>query len=282
MNARSLIAVLVATLVAIGVGLSALPDGPRDEPGHGLVSLHPSITDTLVAIGATDQLVGRSDYCGNPAVAEVPAVGTSLTPNLEAIVGLHPARILVEGSAGARVDQLAKLGAHEVLPWLTLDETATSIRRLGELSGHEAEAETLAKRFETRLGTPAPADAPRVLLVLSLENGGPVWFLKRNSLHGSALEAAGYANAVAEDVEGPPTLSLERLLELDPDAIVLLVPESADDAVIAEAKSGFEALDPLTAPGRGQLHTLAGAWLGTGPEILDFADALEALPITAK
>lgn len=280
MSGRTLLALLLGTLLASGAALwwAGQPGAARE--GRGIVSLHPSITDTLVAIGAAEALVGRSDYCANPAVQAVPALGTSLTPHLEAIAAASPARVLVEGSGGARTDLLTPLAPVEVLPWLTAEEAARSIRRLGSLTKQEPQAEALAVAFEERLTTPAPTDGPRVLLVLSVERGGPVWFLKRNSLHGAALHAAGFRNAVDEDVSGAPTLSLEALIAADPDAIVFLVPSDAPEAVIEETRGMLAAITPLTAPTRGQVHALRGSWLGTGPEVLDLVEALAALPIS--
>jgi ABC-type Fe3+-hydroxamate transport system substrate-binding protein len=279
MSGRTLLALLLGTLLASGVALwwASQPAAPRS--GTGLVSLHPSITDTLVALGAAEDLVGRSDYCTNPAIQQAPALGTSLTPNLEAIAAAGPAKVLVEGSGGARTDLIAPLAPLEVLPWLTAEEAARSIRRLGALTAREPQAEALARDFEERLTTPPPDGAPRVLLVLSMERGGPVWFLKRNSLHGAALHAAGLRNAVDEDIATTPTLSLEALIALDPDVIVFLVPSDAPETAVEATRTAFADLTPLGAPRRGQVHALRGDWLGTGPEILAFVDALAALPI---
>lgn len=243
--------------------------------------MHPSLTATLVELEATDALLARSDYCSDPEVQDLPSVGSSLGPNLEAIAGLQPRLVLVDGSAGAKVDQLAGVAPIEVFPWLTLEEVVTSIRRLGELTGRAEAGNALADRFESRLGVPRP-DGPRVLLAMSVERGGPVWFLRRNSLHGAALRAAGYQNAVEMDVAGPPTLSLERLIAIDPDAVVFVLPPGASAEDEAAAARQLDAIEPLTAPGRGQVHVLSGNWLGTGPEVLAFADALEALPIAPK
>ena len=62
-----------------------------------ILSLDPTLTESMFAIGAGDLLVGRSDYCKRPeAAAPLPTFGTSLTPNLEAIARLKPDRILVK------------------------------------------------------------------------------------------------------------------------------------------------------------------------------------------
>ncbi|MCO4745658.1 MAG: ABC transporter substrate-binding protein [Proteobacteria bacterium] len=275
MNRRTLLAILVATAVSIagGVWLAKPVEAPT---GTGLISLSPPLTETLIALGATDQLIGRSDYCLRPEVAHLPGLGTSLGPNLEAIVALNPGLILADASAGTRADLLEPLAPLELIDWLTLEEVAASVRKLGAITGTEPAAEELADRLLARLDVPIP-DGPSALVVLSLPSGGPVWFMKRNSMHGSALHAAGFVNAVNEDVSGPPNISLERLIKLDPDRIVFLLPESAQPEDVDSALAPLREL-PLSAMQNDRVHVLFGDYLGTGPRILDLVDALAALP----
>jgi ABC-type Fe3+-hydroxamate transport system substrate-binding protein len=214
----------LAEAAALGLALACRAQPPgRDGETPRIVSLAPAVTETLFAIGAGKQLVGVSDYCETPAEARSrPRLGTSITPNYEAIAGLRPTLIVSEKNAASRRRELEALAKTELLPWLTLPEIETGIRRLGQLTGHEARARELSAELVRRLDVREPQRGPRVLLVLG-EAGDEIWFIRRNSLHGSVLHAAGARNAVAEDVLGPPNLSAERLLELDPDAIVVLV-----------------------------------------------------------
>ena len=212
----------LATAAALALACRAQPPGGNGGAPR-IVSLAPAVTETLFAIGAGNQLVGVSDYCDTPAEARSrPRLGTSITPNYEAIAGLRPTLIVSEKNAAGRKRELEALAKTELLPWLTLREIESGIRRLGQLTGQEAKARELAAELVQKLDVSEPARGPRVLLVLG-EAGDEIWFIRRNSLHGSVLHAAGARNAVAEDVLGPPNLSVERLLELDPDAIVVLV-----------------------------------------------------------
>lgn len=273
MNRRSLIVLAIAAVGALATGLLATLTFDRPA-GQGIVSLTPAITDTLVAIGAADQIIGRSDWCSAPEVQDRTAVGSALTPNLELIAALHPAMVIVDGSGGARTDLLEPLAPLQVLPWLTIDEITSSIRKIGGLTGHESQADELAERLHTRLAVPAP-DGPKTLVVLSVERGGPVWFIKRNSLHGSAMHAAGLRNAVDEDVSGPPNLSYEALIALNPDQIVFLLPLEAQPEDFEDAVHAFDELTPLSAVQDQRIRAVAGDLLGTGPRILDLVDALE-------
>src|SRR5580658_10794683 len=92
---------------------------PRESSTHRVVSLSPSTTEALAAIGARDELVGRSRYCDwPPDVASVPAVGGFVDPNFEAIVALKPDLVTgARGPAGRQVsDRLEALGIATYFP----------------------------------------------------------------------------------------------------------------------------------------------------------------------
>lgn len=262
-----------------GLGLSVLSTGPRaGAAARRVVSLSPQITETVFALGAQAALVGRSDWCLLPEAARaLPGVGTALTPNLEAIVALAPSLLLAERMATAAPEALARLAPLETLPWLTVAEVVASVRRLGALL--EVDAAPLAARFAALDRPPTPG--PRCLVLLGVDElaKGQLWFVKRNSLHGAAIQAAGLTNAVDADVAGPPTLSVERLIALDPELIVVL---SADDALDPAGEeriiAAFHTLPVLSAVRTRRIGVLHGAaTLTSGPAILDLPEALASL-----
>jgi ABC-type Fe3+-hydroxamate transport system substrate-binding protein len=268
---RRLFGALLALLAP--ASLSACRRDPEKNSGARVVSLSPSITETLFAIGAGPDVVAISDYCDSPKEAlGLPRVGTSITPNYEAIARLRPKLILSEANVSARRRELAALAPTRLLPWLALDEITASMRELGRLVGHVDAASALAERLHARLDVPEPANGPRVLLLLGEGDARELWFVRRNSLHGAALRAAGARNAVAEDIQGPPQLSQERLLELDPDAIVVLTRPGQKKP---GAGSGFARLPTLQAVKNGRVSLLeTPEAFANGPRILGLADRL--------
>jgi len=278
MNRRTTITMLLATGVvgaagALGCSRRPAPTTPR------WLSLSPQITETAFALGAP--LVGVSSFCALPPEAKaLPSAGTALTPDLEAIVELGPTGILVEGAKSVDVARLSKLATVEALPWLTAPQVVASIRRMGALLGVEAEATALADRFAKTLGGEPADDAPRVLLALAGPDlgRGSLWYLQPESLHGRALAAAGFRNAAPGPVEGPPQMSLERLIELDPDIIFVLAAQPLDAAAQGRMASAFAEIEPLTAAREGRVHVLAGPEvLSTGPSILDLPARITAV-----
>ena len=249
---------------------------PPPAPGGGVVSLSPALTETLWALGAGEHQIGRSDFCDYPSeVLDLPAVGTSLGPNFEAIARLKPALILGEKGQTSHGEELAKIAGFEQLPWLSVAEMRASILSLGQRFSREQAATELLATLDRGLKVAPPPEGPRVLLLLGgSEAAGPHWFIRRNSVHGAALHAAGARNAVNRDIEGSAALSTEALLDLDPDVIVILTPrEDARDLV-----SAFVELDTLSAVRERRIAVLAGArYLRTGPSVADLAAEIKRL-----
>jgi iron complex transport system substrate-binding protein len=274
-NRRQLIGVLAAAAA------SCRRERAAPSAGRRIVSLSPGITDALFAIGVGSALVARSDYCDfPPEVMRLPRVGSSITPNYEAIARLEPTLIVSEDNAAARRRELEALAPTLLLPWLSLDEVARGIRELGRVTGVETSAAALAERLEQRLGVPAPEGAPQILLVIGSDTGriDDVWFIRKNSLQGAALHAAGAQNAVAEDVTGQPRLSLERLVALDPDGIIVLT--LRERPTHAELDP-YRKLETLRAVRENQLAVLVApeAYVN-GPRVLGFVERLA--PIVAR
>lgn len=231
------------------------------------------MTETLFAIGAGELVAGVTDYDDYPErVRALPRTGTILTPNYEAISGLSPTLIVGEAIAHAPHDRLAVIAPTKLLPWLTLEDVAASTRELGRLAGRVTEAEKLAVKIENELAAVPAADAPRLLVVMAGAPGrlAEIWFIKRNSLHGAALHAAGARNAVARDVPGAPTLSPEQVTQLDPDGVILLIADTAlTDAARDAHLTEWRAL-PLRAMRQGKIAVLHGPDLYVnGPRILN-------------
>jgi iron complex transport system substrate-binding protein len=277
-NRRNLLHVVALLLGAL------LSNCSRSSPSakeHGsparIVSLSPAITETLFAIGAGTSLVAVSDYSDYPdAARQLPHVGTSLTPSYEAIARLAPTLIMTESAVNTAKSELSALGPAEFLPWLSVDQIVASTRRIGALTEHTDAANALADHVSSRLSTAEPPHGPRVLLVLAETPGklAEVLFVKRNSIHGAVLRAAGARNAVAEDVPGIPRLSIERLIALDPDAIIVLA-TSGGDVERAAFLGDFARVTPLSAVKTGHVSVLvAPEAFSVGPRILAFADRL--------
>src|SRR5213596_4116895 len=121
-------------------------------PARRVVSLLPSFTELLFAIGAGDRLVGRTQWCDYPPAAlSIPSVGDGLPPNIEAVMARQP-DLVVLYNAGPNVTaakQLERAGIQTVLIDLNrLEDLGPATRTLGRLTGRQEQAESLAIRSE--------------------------------------------------------------------------------------------------------------------------------------
>jgi iron complex transport system substrate-binding protein len=124
---------------------------PASRAVERVISLAPNLTEIICAIGAADQLVGRTSVCDYPPepLKKVPVIGGFGVPSLEQVVAARPTLVVdvaLEDEAVAR--QLTKLGLrHERITCRTLDDIPTAIRRLGVLLHRDAAAELLAAQL---------------------------------------------------------------------------------------------------------------------------------------
>ncbi|MFZ5889856.1 MAG: ABC transporter substrate-binding protein [Myxococcota bacterium] len=269
---------LLASLASLALAFGCRHPHDADAPkGLRLVSLAPDMTETLFEIGAGSSVIAVSDYCDTPSeVLRLPRVGTSITPNYEAITRLRPSLIVSEANVSARRRELEALGPTRLLPWLTLEEIASSVRELGRITHKREAANALAARLEKRLGVPAPPNGPRVLMILGGESpdSSDIWFVRDNSLHGAVLRAAGARNAIPEAIQGPPRLSHERLLSLDPDAIMILSKPRNDGQ---QRATGFESFSTLSAVQKGRVVRVETTEaFANGPRILPLVERVRS------
>lgn len=140
----------VAAFALVAIAAAARGDEPRR-----IVSLAPSLTETVFALGLGDRLVGVSVYCDYPPEVErIDRVGTFITPNVEAIVAKQPDLILAVPSPGNRspVESLERLGfAVTVVDPLSLDGIKESFLSIGSRLGRAEQAKELVARIDAKI-----------------------------------------------------------------------------------------------------------------------------------
>ncbi len=279
----------VVAAVALASLLGCAKDRPA-APAAGkarIVSLSPAMTETLFAIGAGADVVGRTEYdTYPPEVRQLPAAGTSLRPSYEAIVRLSPTLIVGQAIKDAPLAELERIAPTTLLPWLTVAEIAAGMRELGRLSGHRDAAEALAKQYQSQLSVPPPSDGPRVLLVIEGTPGklDEIYYLRQNSVHGACLNAAGARNAMPDPIVGvPPVIGIERLIAVNPDAVIVLTASPLGDDDREQIAKDWRALPMLAAVQHDRVRIVDGHdFYVDGPRMLRLVpllrDTLRSMP----
>ncbi len=192
-------------------------------PARRIVSLLPSFTEILFAIGAGDRLVGRTTWCDYPPAAlAVPSVGDGMPPSVEAVAARRPDLVVLyrSGPNVTAAEQLERLGVRTMLFDLNrLEELGPVARRLGRVTGHEAPAESLATVID-RVVSQAPAPSTQSLVFIVWDN--PPIVIGAGSYLDRLAALAGARN-VFHDIGSPSAqVSIETIAARDPDFVAIL------------------------------------------------------------
>jgi ABC-type Fe3+-hydroxamate transport system substrate-binding protein len=213
----------LAALLALAIMACARGERASTAPARRIVSLLPSFTELLFAIGAGDRLVGRTTWCDYPPAAlAVASVGDGIPPNVEAVAARKPDLVVLyrSGPNVAAAAQLERLGIRSVLVDLNrLEELGPVARRLGRLTGREVAAESLATAIDSIVSRPA-VPATRSLVFLVWDN--PPIVIGAGSYLDRLAALAGARN-VFHDIGTPSAqVSIETIAARDPDFIAVL------------------------------------------------------------
>jgi iron complex transport system substrate-binding protein len=212
-------------VVAIALFVLAAP-ARADAVAHRIVSMNPSLTRILVAIGAKDALVGVDEFSARaePAVASLPRVGGLYSPSLESVVALQPDLVVIVPSFEQREFrtrlEALKLPVADFDP-VSFDQVLDTIGALGARSGHEAEAKARVDAIRrTRDAVQrATAGLPRERAVLILQRE-PLFVAGRGTFIDQMIAIAGGDNVGAELPETWPRASAEWLVAAAPSVIL--------------------------------------------------------------
>ncbi|HZR27521.1 MAG TPA: cobalamin-binding protein [Terriglobales bacterium] len=218
---------------------------------HRIVSLAPSITDTIYAMGDGADIVGVSNYTKYPAeAAKKPAVGEPLNPSVETIISLHPDLVLAieDMNRLETVEQLEKAGIPVfVVHPHDLAGIYTSITDLGTALNRKQEAADLVSRLHGREQAVRDrvkgAAAPQVFFVLWPD---PIFTAGKHAFITELIEIAG-AKSVTDDMsDNWPQISPEAMLARKPDSL-LLVRSSQLTIDDLKNKPGWSSLEAVRA-----------------------------------
>jgi iron complex transport system substrate-binding protein len=216
-----------------------------------VISLAPSLTDTVIALGEVGRLVGVTRYDTSPEVKALPRVGGFLDPSPEVVLGLRPDLVLwlADGGAFPAVRRIADLGVPVLaLPVVGVPDVLRAARVIGAALGNPAAGERLASEMDAavRAAELAAAALPRrrVLLVIGRD---PLVVAGPGSYPDALLRIAGGENVVTGGRPWP-IYSLEKAVADDPDLVV--------DAAVNEPADAIRRLSAIPAVKAGRVVRL--------------------------
>ncbi len=274
MRGRALLAFLLLAL------LPAVAAGAATAPPRRVISLAPSLTEIVFALGAGNRLVGVTQYCDYPAAAKaLPRIGGMQDGSIdfERVLHLRPDLVLAIGEdQQTAVKTLRRLGARvEVISSQTVEDALSAITRVGELLGTRQAAARLRGDLERRIARVQAAVAalpaarrPRVFFEVW---DRPLMTATRDTLAGRLIELAGGVNIFAGLAGRYVEVSPEAVLERNPQ--VILAPDQHAKAVALESLAKRPGLSQVDAVKNGRVRLFNGNLISRpGPRI---AEALE-------
>lgn len=237
-----LVSVVVLLVVALG-GLVFLgrvepqQRGGAPEPSaeegvepRRIVSLSPSVTEVLFALGLGDRVVGVSRYCSYPPEARTKAqVGGYLDPNYEAILALRPDLVVLRCENEQFVKSFRELGLQLLLvDHDSVEGVLDSMTAIGRRCGAEAEAKKMVADIQAQIHRiterTAGLDRPRVLVVAERTLGTGkiqnVYVTGASGFMNRMILLAGGKNACSDTTAGFPVVSGEGILRMNPQVII--------------------------------------------------------------
>jgi iron complex transport system substrate-binding protein len=191
-----------------------------------IVSLAPSNTEILFALGLEDKVVGVTDWCDYPPEAlDKEKVGSYDTPDIEKIVALNPDLVLVAyGTTMDVINNMVGLGLTVFgIKTTDLDDLLDDIKTIGEITDKEVEA--LALTSEMAVGIQAVTDQteeleqrPRVFYIVG-QYEGTLWTAGSGTFIHELIEKAGGVN-ICQNITGYTIISIEYVLARDPEVII--------------------------------------------------------------
>lgn len=190
------------------------------EPLKRVVSLAPSITEIIFAIGEDSKLVGVTNFCDYPEEARNKTkIGDFFNPNVEEIIKLKPDAVI--GVKGVQ-DSLIKTMKDRQIPVLvfdstSLDDLASDIEKIGKLFGNNKKAVKVADEIRS-IDRKYSLTGKKVFLEI---NAQPVITAGQNTFISDAIRAAGGVNAGDAIGADYPVVNVEKIVEINPDIYLI-------------------------------------------------------------
>jgi ABC-type Fe3+-hydroxamate transport system substrate-binding protein len=244
---------LVALAAALALGGTACQKKPADSPDAAetrqvtddigrtvnlpvtitrAVSLAPSLTEMIFAVGAGDRLVGVTTYCNYPPeTAAIRKVGDTQTPNIEAIIALRPEVVFV--STASQLEAFTRtLEDRKIAVYVTdpknLDDVFRDLATFGDLFGTREQAGILVNGLVERVQAvkEEAGQRPPVRVFVQISRD-PLYTIGKDSFLTEVVTAAGGDPLTKDIATAYPTISKETASAMDPEVIILS--DSADN-----------------------------------------------------
>jgi iron complex transport system substrate-binding protein len=242
-----------------------------------IVSLAPSVTETLFALGLGGRIVGVTSYCDFPEEATAKEkVGDTINPDTERIIALRPDLVVI--TTASQLERLSRqLGELNIPVYVTnprtVREVVASIRKLGEATGAEARAKAVADEMARRIAAVESRvkelPKPHVLYVLQT---APLITAGRNTFINDLINLAGGQSISGSESADYPQLSRETAIARAPEVIIAPASHGTEFVKAEDLRRDFAATPAIRA---NRIVKVNADWVDRpGPRIVDGLEQL--------
>jgi len=252
-----------------------------NEIPQRIVSHVPSVTEMLFALGLGGKVVGVSDYCDYPEEAKSKSsVGNYFNPSIEDIVALEPDLVLTDGHSEGiiQLDELEPPINYMVIDPKDINGIFKDLELLGKVTGTEGEAEELIESMQDSiahvLALVEGAPRPRVLFIIDATDLTFPWTAGSGSFVDTFITMVGGENIAAQAQGAWVQLSLEEIVNADPEIIIL--PAKHEKAFTSpETRMGHPVWQGTTAVKEGKIFIIDDDRVSrSGPRIVQGLEEL--------
>jgi iron complex transport system substrate-binding protein len=240
------------------------------KPAMRVIAMAPHVTEMVYAAGGGERIVAAVDYSDYPEAARrLPRVGSNRQIDMERVAALKPDLIVVwlHGSSERQIEQIRALGIpiYHSEP-KKLDDIATNLTRIGKLMGTEPVADAAAAQFRKKLGALAAQYANRSPVRTFYQVWDkPLYTLNGGHIVSDAIRLCGGVNIYAHMKITAPVVSVEAVLQEDPEALISSGEISAEEGGVGIWKP----YTMMTAVRRNNLFRIDGNLLNrAGPRMV--------------
>lgn len=243
-----------------------------------IVSLAPNITEILFTLGLGNRVIGVTQHCNYPPEARSKTrVGSYIDLNIEKILSLKPDLVIAtaDGNEKGSVERLLGFGVPVLVTNpKNLDQVYETIRVVGRATRQGEKAEALVRSLRNRADRVirACAGLPHPTVFLQI-NESPLITVGRDTFHNNLIQLAGGINLSGREATKYPTYSLEQVLRLNPEVILIT---SMERGMAAERKKErWLQWKQITAVKNGRIHILDSDLLDRpSPRLVDGLEVL--------
>lgn len=205
--------------------LTQAENSTKTPAAQRIVTLTPGLAELIYAVGAEQSLVGTVEYTDYPEAAQhIPRIGDAFRVDMERLLALKPDLVLAwtSGTPATTLAPIKALGLRvESIEALHLSEISASLRRVGELTGREHEAQQAATAFDRGIQALRDEYAGRSKLSVFIEvNRQPLYTVNGHHVLSEVVDLCGGRNVFGDFDQLAPVVGVESVLSRNPDVIL--------------------------------------------------------------